>query len=126
MSEEATERILGEIHQIFAERQARFGRKPFGGNPLSLKRRAVAAVIKGIAPGRVAEAAGVSEPSIRNWCKNLKVKIEPPTELKLAETAPVLAAHQTAMVHFQSGLRIEIPVSALTPELVRTFQGVQP
>jgi transposase len=91
-----------------------------------LKKRAVAAVIKGIAPGRVAEAAGVSEPSIRNWCKRLKVKIEAPTELKLIDEKSPSADHQTAIIHFQSGLRIEIPVSALTPELVRTFQGVQP
>ena len=127
MSINKNERQLGEIRRLFGERRERFGRKPFGGWPLSFKRRATLAVTRGIAPSMVATAAGVSEPSIRNWCRELKVKIEAPTELKLINDIPESSGvSESAVVHFQSGLRLEIAVSALTPDLIMTLNGGAP
>lgn len=124
----AEERALDEIRHMFAERRKQFGRKPFGGYPHSFKKCAVAAVARGISPKGVAKAAGVSEPSIRNWCKELKVKIEPPAELKLIEAKGCEASPEaksgTAFIQFRSGLRIEIPVSGLSAELIKTLNGV--
>ena len=125
MSRDRSERILEEIRQSFGERRERFGRKPFGGYPLSFKRRATAAVARGIAPGLVAKAAGISEPSVRNWCKELKVKIEAPTELRLNDDVsepPIV--RESAVIHFPSGLRIEVPVAALTLEFIEHLNGV--
>ena len=123
----AEERALDEIRQMFAERRKQFGRKPFGGYPHSFKNRAVGAVARGISLRDVAKAAGISEPSIRTWCKELKIKIEPPAELKLVEAKDCEAAPQgksTAFIQFRSGLRIEIPVSGLSAELIKTLNGV--
>jgi hypothetical protein len=121
-------RALDEIGQMFAERRKQFGRKPFGGYPHSFKNRTVGAVARGISLRDVAKAAGVSEPSIRTWCKQLKVKIEPPAELKLIEAKGCEASPQgksgTAFIQFRSGLRIEIPVSGLSAELIKTLNGV--
>ena len=127
MSKNTSERMLGEIQRLFGARREQFGRKPFGGWPLSFKRRATLAVTRGIAPGQVAKAAGVSEPSIRNWCKELKIKIGAPTELKLIDEIPKPSgAREVAVIHFQSGLRVEIAASALTSDLIRTLSGGAP
>ncbi len=124
----AEKRALDEIRQMFAERRKQFGRKPYGGYPHSFKNRAVGAVARGISPKDAARAAGVSEPSIRTWCKDLKAKVEPPAELKLTEAKGCEASPQgkssTAFIQFRSGLRIEIPVSGLSAELIKTLNGV--
>jgi transposase-like protein len=124
----AEERFLDKIRRMFTERRKQFGRKPFGGYPHSFRNRAVEAVAMGIAPKDVAKAAGVSEPSIRNWCKELNVEIELPTELKVVEaedsTTPSEAKSVTALIQLRSGLRIEIPISGLSEELIKTLNGV--
>jgi hypothetical protein len=122
--------MLEQLRQEFVERQKRFGRKPNGGYPHSMRRRTVSMVMKGVPPEAVAKAVGISAPSIRNWCKELKGKIEP-TELKLVEgdSADVsLNSRETrakeAFIHFPSGLRVEVPLAALTAHFIQILNGV--
>ena len=127
MKSTAEERSLDKIRRMFAERRKQFGRKPFGGYPHSFRNRAAEAVAMGIAPKDVAKAAGISEPSIKNWCKEMNVRIEPPTELKVVETTdsptPTEAKSSTALIQLRSGLRIEIPISGLSEELIKRLEG---
>lgn len=92
------------------------------GFPLRLKRLAVAAVNAGHTLTEVASAAQVSGPSLGNW---RRASICRPTELKLIDTCPEPSCTtESAVIHFQSGLRIEIPVAALTLDFITRLNGV--
>jgi hypothetical protein len=130
-SESTHDRILDEIREKFALRHKRFSRKSHGGHPESLKKLAVSAVMSGIRYKLVADAAGVSEPSVRNWRKELEANLVP-RELKLTEDVkteargPMVGLEAMATIHFQSGLRIEIPLVALTARFINELRGVSP
>jgi hypothetical protein len=113
---------LARVHDAFEEFR-RHGNGRGSGYPLELKRLAVQALDVGHTPSEVATAAQISAPSICNWRRAPSCR--PPKQLKLVED-PVLqiGTKETASVLFQSGLRIEIPVLALTADLIKTLNGV--
>jgi hypothetical protein len=94
------------------------------GYPLDLRRLAVAAVNCGHSLTEVATATQVSGPSLGNWRRS---SICLPTELKVIDDCPEpSSAREHAVIRFQSGLRIEIPVAALTPDFITRLNGVVP
>lgn len=94
------------------------------GYPLHLRRLAVAAVNFGHTLTEVAIATQVSGPSLGNW---RRASVCRPTELKVIDDSPEpSSAMEPAVIHFQSGLRIEIPVAALTSDLITRLNGVAP
>jgi hypothetical protein len=94
------------------------------GYPPHLRRLAVAAVNCGHTLTEVATATGVSGPSLGNW---RRASVCRPTELKLIDDCPEPSSSmEPAVIHFQSGLRIEIPVAALTLDFIKRLNGVAP
>jgi transposase-like protein len=133
--------ILSKIRVVFSERRRDQSHKRW--YPKALKDLAVSALEHGHAQSEVARAAGVSEGSIRNWRKSKKVerrsfpldKQKRPLELKLIEGREVVPApslesgisnapsEAIARIEFRSGVRIALPVSALSERLFGLLQG---
>ena len=126
--------ILKKISLDFSRhRRRRRGRSWY---PASLKDLALRAVNVGITPGQVARAAGVSPQSMSNWRGAGVEAAEAPRELKViaAETEePLLSSRASgamlgnvanwARIELRTGIRIEIPVSALSGPMLAALMG---
>lgn len=132
--------ILDKIRIVFSGRRRDQNHKRW--YPKALKDLAVSALEQGHAQSEVARAAGVSEGSIKNWRKSKKLeksvpldKQKRPLELKLIEGREVVPApslenripsapsEAIARIEFCSGVRIALPVSALSERLLGLLQG---
>ena len=101
--------------------------------PVALRRLTVGIVASGGRIGEIAKAAKVSKESIRAWQRALLGEIESPRELTLNQEPEVVEISENrelaglASIYLKSGVRIELPVSALTSSFVRSLnQGVTP
>jgi transposase-like protein len=132
--------ILEKVRVVFSERRRDQNHKRW--YPKALKDLAVSALEQGYTQSEVARAASVSEGSIRNWGKLDKSKKSStldkqkrPLELKLIESKEIVPApslesgipsapsEAIARIEFRSGVRIALPVSALSERLFGLLQG---
>jgi hypothetical protein len=109
------------------------------GYPTALKELAVSALHQGCTSSEVSEAAEVTGESLRNWrgsVKGVSVAREiRPVELKLVESrdpslAPTpsslekgLSSEAIARIELRSGVRMTLPVSALSERLLSLLMG---
>jgi hypothetical protein len=131
--------ILSEIRLGFLMFRRDHGGKQRG-YPKAIKDRAVSGIERGCTHSEVAQAAGVSEESIRSWRNSMgttrSIAQEPrPVELKLVQTQeelsilpqdrgpPGATAGATAHIEFRSGARMTVPVSALSEQLLCLLMG---
>lgn len=142
--EQEKTRKLQAIQQAFARGRQTGELKPRFCPP-RLRALAVAAIRQGCSRRDVIQAAGVSLASITNWLRDESKHRNPvpmdlmslrPLELKVVKYRP---AHESmsaenaapalpvlASIHFRSGVRMEIPVSAISTGLVTALNGVTP
>jgi hypothetical protein len=123
------ERILRRVTLAFAKHRRRNdGRSSYS---KSLRSLAVSALEAGITPGKVAQAAGVSQQSVGNWLSTGSVAF--PRELKVVDDSSDIAneacaaktpiGSSPAVIRLHSGVSIEIPIAALTPSLLVALNG---
>lgn len=133
--------VLTEIRQVFSDfRRSNRGGKGRG-YPKALRMLAVSALKQGVSPSEVSEAAGVTSESLRNWRRLAPEQgafaasqIVRPVELTLLESREPLPAPPPASavkditppsrrgpiarIKLRSGVRMSLPVSALSERLI--------
>lgn len=101
--------------------------------PKELKLEAISIISTGVPFSRVARAVGVSDRSLRNWTEELgSERIEGRArQLVVVDGRDVQASNISnsesglgVQIHFKSGVRIELPSSSLTAELISWLNGV--
>jgi len=120
-------RELNKIRQVFSRWRASGNHKQ-AGHPARMMMGAIAGVDSGLPPVLVAEAAGVSTRTIGNWRKQLAT--EAPQELRLVQpldepmqnNLPNALAEPIARIYFQSGIRLELPTSAITDSFLKLLR----
>jgi hypothetical protein len=111
--------ILIRVRKAFSVHRRRNGSRQRYSQ--SLRNLVVSALEKGCSSGQIASAAGISEPSVRNWSNHRpliavrELRVEPDKIERVEEG--------TAKIHLKSGVRIEIPMSSLTASLVSALGG---
>lgn len=116
-------RILKRVTVAFGRHRRRHQGRNYS---KQLKTLALSAVESGLTAGAVAQAAGVSPQSLSNW-QGASVK---PRELKLVEK-PSAASEPSmcvdhlppAWIRLSSGVSIEVPMAAVTLELIAALNG---
>jgi transcriptional regulator with XRE-family HTH domain len=125
------QKILAHVRAAFVNLRKRNGREQTW-YPEELKKLVLEALTRGLSQFEVAQAAGISVNSIKNWKNGRKSpakKSAAPVELKLVERRESVAMNQAdafsvrspsgdARIWFQSGVIIELPTSYLTQELL--------
>jgi transposase-like protein len=119
---------LAKVGREFATFRGQTGRNK--NYPARLKQMAVDALASGSSASEVAKAVKVSVYSIMNWKKTVIPSSSPaPRELTVTEApeaAPRLAEQNMASIHLLCGVRIDLPVSALTSSFLKSInQGGQ-
>ena len=119
--------ILRRIERAFAKnRQRNRGRASYSG---PLRAMAVSALEVGLAPGKVAQASGVSQQSLTNW-RSLLSSVKRPRQLQVVDSSAVRSLEGegpsdsvSALIRLRSGVSIEMPMSGLTPALLVVLNG---
>jgi len=116
------EKVIGQIGREFS----RFREEVGGRYSEALKLMVISAIDMGLSVGSVAEAAGVSDWTIRNWVG----KVPKARELKLVAGPESQRQLQTSLaldlicIRLVSGVEIEFPRSELGVEFLRVLSSI--
>jgi hypothetical protein len=117
---------VGKFLEKIASEFCRFREKEGGHCPERLKSMALSAVGMGLSSGSVAEAAGVSATTIRNWAaKSPKAK-----QLTLVASPEAAWEHKTALaadlvcIRLASGVEIDFPRRELSVEFLSILNSI--
>lgn len=130
--------LLAEIQREFSECRGKSESRPQP-YPLKLRRLAARAVDQGISPAAVARAAGVSRGTVVHWrtvpqyavsrVQKRPIELRLRDDERLPQSGPLCVsgfdpqAVAVARIRFRSGVSLELPVSALSAQMLAWLQG---